>query len=158
MRNRLWLILILLLIWCGFSNNFQLPNLLLGLAISVLIPYLVIPRPLHFHINILQLLLLGLHIVVELFRSSIEVAWDVITPTSKSQPEFIEFPLQCQHPVQISLLTNLISLTPGTLAVDLVADDSILVIHIMFAQRQQQFIDFIQKKLEPRVIKVIQHD
>ena len=158
MKNRLWLTLFLLIIWCGFSNNFQPPNLLLGIVISFLIPYLALPRRLHFNVNIVQLLMLALYMIWELILSSFEVAWDIITPKNKSQPKIINLPLQCQHQVQISLLANLISLTPGTLAVDIEEDNAILVVHIMFSQRQDRIITFIKKKLEPKIIKVIQND
>lgn len=157
MKQKLWLVLFLLIIWCGFSNNFQPPNLILGLIFSLLIPYWVVPKPLEFEVNMVQLIFLTVYVIWELLRSSIEVAWDILTPANKSQSKIIELSLQCQHPVQISVLANLISLTPGTLAVDIKNDNTVLVIHIMFAQRQQRIIQFIRNKLEPKVIEVIQY-
>ena len=157
MKNRLWLILFLLIIWCGFSNNFQIPNILLGLAFCLIITYLAIPRRLNLTVNIVRLIMLALYMVWELFRSSIEVAWDILTPTHKNQSKIIKLPLQCQHPAQISLLANLISLTPGTLAIDLEKENTVLIIHIMFAQHQEKIIAFIKKQLEPKIIKVIQY-
>lgn len=157
MKNRLWLILFLLIIWCSFSHNIQLPNVLLGLAISFLIPYLAIPRSLNFNVNVVQLLMLALFMIWELILSSFEVTWDIITPKNKSQPKIIHLPLQCQHPVQISLLANLVSLTPGTLVVDIAEGNGMLVIHIMFAQRQDRIVAFIKQKLEPKIIKVIKN-
>lgn len=157
MINRLWLIVFLTIIWCGFSGSFYLPTLMLGLFFAVIIHYLVMPNKPNFRVNLWHLLLLALLMLWELFRSSIEVAWEIITPNYRHQAEFITINLVCQHPVQISLLSNLISLTPGTLAVDLKHEHSELVLHIMFAN-EQKHLDFIKHTLEPRIMKVIQHD
>ena len=133
-------------------------NLLLGLVFAVIIHYVTTPNPLKFNINIIRLITLMLFMCWELVRSSLDVAWDVLTPSSKSQSKIVNLRLQCKHPVQISLLANLISLTPGTLTVEIIKNNTELVIHIMFAQRQQEIITFIKEKLEPKIIKAVNYE
>lgn len=157
MKNRAWLIIFLLVIWCGFSNNFKPHNIVLGIIFSSVITYLVIPKKLNFRVNVFQMLLLFLYTIWELIRSSLEVAWDIITPKSKSQPKIIKLPLLCKHPLQISLFTNLISLTPGTLAVDIDEKNATVIIHVMFSQYEKQTVAFMKDVLEQKIIKVIQH-
>lgn len=157
MKNRLWLVIILMVIWCGFSNSFTLPNLFLGFVFSLMISFVAIPEKIDFHIDLISLIKLAANMISQLFLSSIEVGWDILTPKSKSQAMMIHLPIDCRHPVQIALLANLISLTPGTLAVDIDDDDAKLVIHIMFAQREKGVVDFIKNTLEPLIIKVIRH-
>lgn len=157
MKNRLWVVLFLLIIWCGFSNNFQPVNILLGLFFSLAIHFLVMSKPLDFKINSLQLIILCFYMIWKLLQSSLEVAWDILTPKAKSQPKLIRLTLNCKHPVQISLLSNLISLTPGTLTIDIEKENEVLILHVMFAQNQKKIIAFIRGKLEPRIMKVIEH-
>ena len=102
-------------------------------------------------------MLLGVYTLWHLIRSSLEVAQDILTPNKKSQPKIIELTYHCKHPVQISLLVNLISLTPGTLVVDIDEKNQRLIIHVMFAQNEEQFISFILKSLEPKIQKVIEY-
>lgn len=69
----------------------------------------------------------------ELFASSLHVVWDIITPRHRAQPDIIEMPLDVYSDAGILLVTNLISLTPGTLSLDVSADRKTLLIHAMFA-------------------------
>ncbi len=76
---------------------------------------------------------LALFFLWELLLSSIKVAWDVIRPVPRNRPALIEIPLSVKSDFEILLLTNLISLTPGTLSVDVTEDRETLIVHAMFA-------------------------
>ena len=68
----------------------------------------------------------------ELIVSSVRVAWDVLTPHNYARPGFVVMPLDAKTDVELMLTANLISLTPGTLSVDLNEDRSELLVHSMF--------------------------
>lgn len=157
MKTRLYFIVLLLIIWCGFSNNFYIENIILGLFFATAIHFLIMPNRLKLKINLFHLIVLCFYIAWELVCSSLEVAWDILTPAHRSKPEIIKLPLTCHHPVQISLLANLISLTPGTLAIDMEENKNILIIHVMFVQNHQKIITFIKNNLEPKIIKAINY-
>jgi len=57
----------------------------------------------------------------------------VIRPVPRNNPGLIDIPLTVKNDFEILLLTNLISLTPGTLSVDVSEDREILTVHAMFA-------------------------
>jgi len=59
------------------------------------------------------------------------VAVLVLSPTRRYQPGFIAFKLTTDRNAEIALLANLITLTPGTLSVDVSDDKSTLFIHCM---------------------------
>ncbi len=156
--NRVWMIIFLLIIWCGFSNNFSLANLILGLCIATMCNFLVVRQIASSRINMIRLLKLIGYMLWQLIKSSIEVAWDVITPTHLHQPELIEIPLACTTDIEKTLLANLLSLTPGTLSIDLNKQNNHLIIHAMFAQDKQKIIDFVKNNLEAKLLKVFNHD
>jgi multicomponent Na+:H+ antiporter subunit E len=56
----------------------------------------------------------------------------VITPGHQSRPGIIAVPLDIEEPVQITVLANLISLTPGSLSLDVSPDGTTLYVHEMF--------------------------
>lgn len=68
---------------------------------------------------------------IELCTSSVRVTVDVLTPTHRATPQVIDIPLRLTDPRAITLLANGVSLTPGTLALDVV--DGALRVHAMFA-------------------------
>ncbi len=80
----------------------------------------------------------------ELIISSIQVVWDVLTPTHKARPGIISMPLDAMTEMEVLLVTNLITLTPGTLSLDVTEDCNTLYIHAMFADDP----DAIRKQLK----------
>ncbi len=158
MKTRFWMILFLTLIWCGFSNNFSMPNILFGLLVSLIIHSCAAKKRLSFRVNMLQLVILSFYTLWELLQSSILVAWEVLTPLGKSKPELIEIKLQTNHAIAISILANLISLTPGTLVIDIDEKRKIFLIHIMFSKNKKNIITFIENQLMKKVMRFIEYD
>jgi multicomponent Na+:H+ antiporter subunit E len=92
----------------------------------------------------------------ELILSSIQVAWDVLTPTHLSQPAIIEMPLDVTSDLEIFLVANLISLTPGTLCLDVDRRRNRLIIHAMFAPNPEQLVRELKNGMEMRVKRVFE--
>ncbi len=65
----------------------------------------------------------------ELVVANIRVAYDVLTPTTLMRPCIIALPLSAKTDYEITILANMISLTPGTLSLDLSEDKKILFVH-----------------------------
>jgi multicomponent Na+:H+ antiporter subunit E len=73
---------------------------------------------------------LALLFLYELVMSAVRVFKLVLTPDlSKLQPGFVAFPLTVDRDFEIALLANLITLTPGTLSVDVSDNRRTLYIH-----------------------------
>jgi len=63
-------------------------------------------------------------------------------------------PLQARTDFEISALAILISLTPGTLSLDVSADKRVLYIHAMFAEDEEAVRKDIQDNLEARLLAI----
>jgi multicomponent Na+:H+ antiporter subunit E len=122
---------LLALAWGAVTGSFTLLNLLFGFVIAALALWLIREQ---FHTQayierawrIASLILVFLK---DLFVSAFRVAVIVLSPTRRYQPGFIAFPLSTDRPVEIAILANMITLTPGTLSVDVSDDKSTLFIH-----------------------------
>jgi multicomponent Na+:H+ antiporter subunit E len=68
----------------------------------------------------------------ELIVASLVVAWDVITPKSLVESGVIALPLDAKSNFEITLLATLISLTPGTLSLDVSEDKRTLYVHAVY--------------------------
>jgi multicomponent Na+:H+ antiporter subunit E len=90
----------------------------------------------------------------ELAVSNLRVLWDVITPRQSSRPGIIGVPLDADSDLEIFLVANLLSLTPGTLSIDLSADRRTLFVHVMFLEDVQATRLAIKTELERRVLEV----
>ena len=94
---------------------------------------------------------LGIYFLWELLASSFQVAWDVITPVHRSNPAIIAVPLDIEDPKEITVLANLISLTPGSLSLDVSPDRSTLYVHDMFVDDPDETRKRIKTGFERRV-------
>ncbi|MEM1375295.1 MAG: Na+/H+ antiporter subunit E [Pseudomonadota bacterium] len=92
----------------------------------------------------------------ELIMSSIQVLWDIITPTHRANPAFIEVPLDVKTDAGIFLVTNLITLTPGTLSIDVSPDRKTLTIHAMFADDPEAVCHELKSGMEKWVIDAVE--
>ncbi|MEM9969805.1 MAG: Na+/H+ antiporter subunit E [Pseudomonadota bacterium] len=94
----------------------------------------------------------------ELLVSSIEVLWDVFTPSHRSSPAIIQMPLDVKTDAGILLVTNLISLTPGSLSIDVSPDRKTLTLHVMFADDPEEVCRELKAGMERWVIDAVEED
>jgi len=132
--NMFALNVVLALVWAAITNAFTPLNVIVGFAVGSLALWLLRSE---FHTKYFLrghlLLKLTLVFLYELVMSALRVARDVLRPGFNFQPGIIAYPLTTQDDVQITLLANLITLTPGTLSVDVSSDKTTLYIHAMHA-------------------------
>jgi multicomponent Na+:H+ antiporter subunit E len=70
----------------------------------------------------------------ELVIANVHLARDILSPVPPFQPGFVRFDIRDLGPTQTVLLTNLVSLTPGTLTVDVDDQGDTLYVHTLYAQ------------------------
>jgi multicomponent Na+:H+ antiporter subunit E len=80
-------------------------------------------------IRLFRILKLVLVFLREFTVSVYKVARLVLSPHMRYTPAAFRFPLRLTRDSHITLLANLITLTPGTLTVDVTEDRSALIIH-----------------------------
>lgn len=68
----------------------------------------------------------------DLVVSSLLVAYEVVTPKDYMRPGIIALPLDAKTDLEITLLAHMITLTPGSLTIDVSVDRKIMYIHEVF--------------------------
>ncbi|MBI1992812.1 MAG: Na+/H+ antiporter subunit E [Deltaproteobacteria bacterium] len=154
----LWNIL-LTLIWAGLSGNFTFSNVAVGFGLGYVVLWMmqrVLGRSRYFA-KVHQVIRFALFFLWELILANLRVAHDVVTPTHHSRPGVIAISLDAKTDVEISMLANLITLTPGTLSLDVSADRRVLYIHAMYIDNDD--IDAVRRKIksgmERRVLELL---
>lgn len=125
--------LILTVIWGAISASFTLANLLLGFAVGALSLWLIRRelQPVTYPSRPLRLALLLALFFKELAVSATKVAILVTRKKMALKPGIFAYPLTLRSDFEISLLANLITLTPGTLSVDVSEDRKTLYVHAL---------------------------
>lgn len=96
-----------------------------------------------------------LFFLVELTGSSLRVAWEVLTPSMHQSPGIIEVPLDLQTDKQITALALLMTLTPGSLSLDVSSDRRSLYVHSMFAADPARVRDSVKQGFERRIMRLL---
>jgi multicomponent Na+:H+ antiporter subunit E len=158
MSGLLWNIL-LALAWAGMTEEFTPRNLLVGFVLGSLVLFFarrIVAGP-SYLTKVFQVVELCLFMVWELILANLRVAHDVLTPKYYMKPGVIGIPLDAKSDLEITLLANLITLTPGTLSLDVSTDRRMLYIHIMYIDAED--LDEVRHKIkhgyERRVLDVL---
>jgi multicomponent Na+:H+ antiporter subunit E len=86
---------------------------------------------------------------------ALRISWDVVHPRPRLRPVIVRIPLALSSPLQRLLLANLITMTPGTLSVDLLDDESTLVVHSLYdGDDPELLISTIQLRYLPVVSRL----
>ena len=150
--------IVLPLIWMALTGTFTLANFALGFGLSSIAVWLLGSRSEVAYIEYLSRLWHFLRFqaffVKELVKANLRVAWEVLTPKHHMRPAIIAIPLDAESDLQITILANFITLTPGTLSLDVSPDRKTLYVHAMYVDDVDAFRREIKEKLEQRVIEV----
>ena len=90
-----------------------------------------------------------------MIRANIQVAYDVITPKYFFKPGIVRYPMSARSDLEINLLSTFISLTPGTLILDISEDKKTLYIHVMYLKDKQSFIKETKNKVEKKLLEIL---
>jgi multicomponent Na+:H+ antiporter subunit E len=127
--------LLLAIVWMFLSGAFTMGSLVAGFVIGFISMVLLRPvlgsrRYVQGVMGIMRLLVVYLY---ELFIAGVQLARDILRPNPPIQGAFLQYDARHLSPAKTVLLSNMLSLTPGTLTVDVDDQGEILYIHTVYA-------------------------
>lgn len=142
-------------IYKGLSTNLHIALLIFLFWYGILWLFSYFYDKNHF-LKLPRIIGLGLFYLKALVISSLQVAHDIITPKSYMNPGVIALSMECKTDLEIALLGNFITLTPGTLSIKVSEDRSTLYVHALFLEDGD--VDKTEKDLkenfEKRLLKI----
>lgn len=151
--------LLLAVIWVAWTEQFTLGNLMVGFGLGYLILALAQlgmgKGKSNYVFKVRQVFGFALYFLWELVLANLRVAYDVVTPTHHMRPGVIAIPLDARTDAEITVLANFITLTPGTLSLDVSEDRKVLYIHAMYIHDREALRREIKSGLERRVLEVM---
>lgn len=141
---------LLLAMWLMLQQSVSVGQLLLGGFLALVIP--LITRPFWESQPTVKrpwlLVRYFFRVLGDIVVANYEVSKLILNPRSRMSPVFIEYPLELKETFTITILASTITLTPGTVSVNLRRDRRILVIHALDAYDVQATIDKIHDRYE----------
>lgn len=147
--------ILLALIWVTVTGLFSFANLVFGFLLSAGVLYLIREEvgSLGYFRRGWRVLSLGLLFLYELVLSAWRVAVLVLQPRMDLKPGIFAYPLKVDRDFEITLLANLITLTPGTLSVDVSEDRRVLYVHAIDCSDPEQTQRDIAEGFERKILE-----
>lgn len=149
--------LLLSFIWVALTGSMYYSNFLFGFLLGFFILWVMNRNETdqRYFYRVPKTIGLIFFFLYEMIVANIQVAYDVITPKYFFQPGIIRYPLQANTDLEINLLSTMISLTPGTLILDISADKKSLFIHVMYLKDKETFIAQIKNGFEKKLLEIL---
>jgi multicomponent Na+:H+ antiporter subunit E len=146
-------------IWVTLTMNLSVENVIIGFVVSYLALWFVqrknkarkyfyvVPRFISFSALFIKEVVVG----------SMKICYDIITPKHFMNPGIIAVPLDVKTDLEITILANAITLTPGTTSLAVSDDKSVLYVYNVYLDKHdiQKSIDAIKNGLEKKLLEVI---
>jgi len=131
---RFLLNIVLAVVWCALST-FDGWNFIGGFVVGAVVvsAYSRATSGERYITNAWRLLWFMVYFGKLLIVTNLQVAWEVLTPKMHQKPRIIRYPIAGMSEVQRTTLANAITLTPGTLVIDISPDERWLYVHCMYA-------------------------
>ena len=148
--------LILAIFWLFLSDSYTMNSFVLGYLFALLLVYLmrkILPGRFYI-ITLYKIIKLIFVFLIELIKANIDVLRIILRPRIKNESAFFVYETDLQHKWQVALLSNLITLTPGTVVIGVNDDMKRLYIHCLNFSTKEEEVASIKGSLEKAVREV----
>ncbi|MFW5653626.1 MAG: Na+/H+ antiporter subunit E [Planctomycetota bacterium] len=147
---------LLALVWAALIGPFSPANLLLGYVLGYFGLLITTGggKPGTYVWRVRATIFFFAFLIYELVAANVRVAWYTVSNLGDLRPAVLAVPLERMNDIQITTLANLITLTPGTLTIDVAPDRRTLYVHFMHVDDPDEEIAAIKAGFERRILEV----
>lgn len=153
--------LVLALLWLSLNGSASPGHVALALTLGFGIPWLLrglwpAPAP-RFRRPLLALwksLAFAALVAWDVLTANLQVARAVLSPIRRLRPGFATVPIELDDPRAIAVFAHAITLTPGTLTVDVAEDRRSLTIHALDLPDPEATVRGIRERYERRIREI----
>ena len=144
--------------WVAVTGEVTVANLLEGAVLAGLL-VLLLRVPVRRRVRLERApkaLGLLVYFLKEILLSNAAVARILLSPVSSLSPGIVAVPLDLKSDAGITVLANLVTLTPGTLSLDVSPDRTTLYVHALHVDDPDAFRREVKEGFERRVKEVFE--
>lgn len=155
--NQLMINIVIAFVWTFLQDAPSTQHFVIGYTMGAIFLYFSSRRSksmfyLHRVAVLLQLVVVFL---VELVRSNAQVAYQVLHPRLPVKPGLIAVPLAATTDAQITIFAAMITMTPGTISVDVSPDKRYLYVHVLSLDDAEVTKSVLKDRFERRIVEVL---
>lgn len=154
--------LLLALTWVALTGEISIANFVLGFIVGYVVLWLVQPGTgmgqgvlgTRYFVKVRRVIEFFFYFVYKLTMANLRVAYYVVQPRMHMRPGIVAVPLDLVADHEITTLVNIITLTPGTLSLDVSDDRRIVYVHVMHVEDIAAFRHEIKDGFERRIKEI----
>ena len=141
--------ILLWLVW-QILHDFSRGHMVLGAVFAIVIPWIVAPLSEEAAVakKPIKAITYTFRLLIDIAVSNYDVAKRVLQSNRHLKPAFIAVPLDIKGSVPLTIFTSSVSLTPGTVSVELSDDRKWLYVHVLHLEEEQALIKLIKDRYE----------
>lgn len=149
--------LLLSFIWVALTGSMYYTNFVFGFMIGFFILWIMnrTESDRRYFNKVPRIISFVFYFLYEMIKANIQVAYDVMTPKYFMRPGVVRYPMDAETEMEINILSMMISLTPGTLILDISEDRKTIYIHVMYLQDPESFVKATKEGLERRLLEAM---
>lgn len=150
--------LLLALAWAALTGSFQPVDLLFGFLLGYAVLWLAFRsvRPQRYFTRFPRIIEFVFFFIKELTLANLRIAGTILSPRMPLRPGVVAVPLDLKTREGIVFLANMITLTPGTLTLDISVDRKMLYVHTVWLEDADKFRATIKQEYERRVKEIVE--
>jgi len=147
--------------WLWLNNTVAAGHVLLGALLGTAIPFFTRrfwPEPLVVR-HPLRVLEYAAVVSYDVVVANLQVAAIILGPLSRLQPAFVRVPLELRTDFAVTILASTVTLTPGTVSVDIEDDGAggrVLVFHALRCLDPEKMVRDIKQRYERRIKEILE--
>ena len=152
---------LLLVCWLWLNDTLAPGHVVLGSALAIGIPFFTRrfwPEPLPVHRPGKALAYAAL-VTYDVVVANLQVAAVILGPLSRVRPAFIRVPLDLRTDFAATVLASTVTLTPGTVSVEIEEDGTgarVLVVHALRCLDADEMVRTIKQRYERRLKEILE--
>lgn len=146
------LFLLVLVVWLMLTMEWTLANVMLGVVAALL--SIAVSQQTNMARRAYRLVWLSLYFIGEVLIANARLCVAILRPRLQLQPAIVSIPVAELTRQELVALATFVTLTPGTLSIDVSADASTLYIHTFNLGDAQQFRREVKQNIQRRIQEV----
>lgn len=147
--------ILLAIVWASLIGPFSPANILVGFVIGMISLAGCSRQGRAYAKQFRDISALLLYLGWELVIANVRVAYYTVSRLERLRPAVVGVPLEPLSDSEVTLLAMLVTLTPGTLTLDVSPDRKTMYVHFMHVDDPDKAIDDIKNGFERRIMEAM---
>nr|WP_297306341.1 Na+/H+ antiporter subunit E [uncultured Flavobacterium sp.] len=150
--------ILLTFVWVALTGQLNYTNFVFGFTVGFLLLWFINKSRTSnqgYFLRVPKIITFIFYFMYDMILANLEVTLDVITPNYNMKPGIIKFEMDAKTDFEITMLANMVALTPGTLVIDVSKDKKYMYIHAMYLKDIERFKKNLKLRVEKKLLEII---